>query len=86
MRPMQSTRRRPRTPCSVVFARSSGFGVNKIADCILQDLLEPGSEFVALARELDLEFIKTRLFVQNAFRFVEDGMRFFGRIADGGET
>ena len=86
MRPMQSTWRRPCTPCSVVFARSSGFDVSKIAGFILQDLLEPGSEFVALALELDLEFIKTRLFVQNAFRFVEDGMRFFGRIADGGET
>ena len=38
------------------------------------------------ASPLDLEFIKTRFLVQNVFGFVEDGMRFLGRIADGGEA
>ena len=62
--------------------RHARFDVNKIAGFVFQYLLEPRFQFVAHAPELDLEFIKTRLFVQNAFRFVEDGMRFFKRIAD----
>src|SRR5947207_117195 len=34
----------------------------------------------------DLKFVKARFLVQNALRFVEDGVRFLGRIADGGEA
>ena len=31
---------------------------------------------------LDLELIETRFFFQNTFRFLENGLGFFGRIAN----